>query len=359
MLVFETGGNETNRVRVANELVEGAWRTYRKRMNAAIDTAFDVQNEVIEEIGLERLPAEVVLLSAAAGIPISKNSEVNLKDPASVATYRLNIHTLACWAAWRESKTLYCVEPALAQCLSESPWPELTPIEALRLPSRMPVLVFPGSNESNGHPVVVGVRYDVEQDQDGRNSLEVRFNLLQSTVAPAWIEVAALRLTHGLLGECFDSFLASLDKGVPDSTRSELRNIVRESPFIRLAITTLLYLGGEPDIVKLVHPGTKPAIKESLKKRDPDRWRDLRDASIQMVGRGFQQLIERWEVEQKMDSGLPTGQSVRPHVRRAHSHLYWTGTGRQIPRVKFLLPIPVKGASIPVEKENTSTGRVG
>ena len=35
-----------------------------------------------------------------------------------------------------------------------------------------------------------------------------------------------------------------------------------------------------------------------------------------------------------------------PHMRRAHSHLYWTGVGRAVPRVPFLLPISVKGGRL-------------
>jgi hypothetical protein len=45
--------------------------------------------------------------------------------------------------------------------------------------------------------------------------------------------------------------------------------------------------------------------------------------------------------------------SVRPHMRRAHSHLYWTGAGRKQPRVKFLLPISVRGGALVEEPEES------
>ena len=35
--------------------------------------------------------------------------------------------------------------------------------------------------------------------------------------------------------------------------------------------------------------------------------------------------------------------SPRPHMRRAHWHLYWTGTGRTVPRVKWIAPVFVNG----------------
>jgi hypothetical protein len=37
----------------------------------------------------------------------------------------------------------------------------------------------------------------------------------------------------------------------------------------------------------------------------------------------------------------PTGITLKPHIRRAHWHLFWAGKGRGEPRVKWLPPIPV------------------
>lgn len=34
-----------------------------------------------------------------------------------------------------------------------------------------------------------------------------------------------------------------------------------------------------------------------------------------------------------------TGSRKRPHIRRAHWHLYWTGQGRTVPRVKWISPM--------------------
>lgn len=86
-----------------------------------------------------------------------------------------------------------------------------------------------------------------------------------------------------------------------------------------------------------------------MQRREPERWKDLRAPALFAVGTAYRAAIERWEQEQERDQGEPTGRTVRPHVRRAHAHLYWTGTGRRIPRVRFLLPIPVKGAPVPEE----------
>jgi hypothetical protein len=45
-------------------------------------------------------------------------------------------------------------------------------------------------------------------------------------------------------------------------------------------------------------------------------------------------------------SGMFSYISAEPHMRRAHSHLYWTGEGRKETRVRFLLPISVRGGRL-------------
>ncbi|HWT81971.1 MAG TPA: hypothetical protein VN648_24555, partial [Candidatus Methylomirabilis sp.] len=85
---------------------------------------------------------------------------------------------------------------------------------------------------------------------------------------------------------------------------------------------------------------------------------DLRPPSLFAVGTAYRAAVERWEIEQARETGVATGRRVRPHVRRAHAHLYWTGSGRQVPRVRFLLPIPVKGARVPEEAARVTEHRL-
>jgi len=123
-------------------------------------------------------------------------------------------------------------------------------------------------------------------------------------------------------------------------------------------LTVLLYLGGEPDLVRQVHPGTKPARERRMHRCDPDRWRDLRAPTLYAVGTAFRAAIERWEIEEQDQASPPVGRTVRPHVRRAHAHLYWTGPGRTASRVRFLLPVPVTGGSMPDEAPQPTEGPV-
>jgi hypothetical protein len=88
----------------------------------------------------------------------------------------------------------------------------------------------------------------------------------------------------------------------------------------------LLYLGGEPDLARIVHPGEKP-LKAKIERIDPKRYRDLAEPTVQSVGKAIAHDIEQWEIEHRSDEGVATGPEVRPHMRRAHSHPHWTGAG--------------------------------
>jgi hypothetical protein len=119
-----------------------------------------------------------------------------------------------------------------------------------------------------------------------------------------------------------------------------------------LTLTMLLYLGGEPELVRILHPGEKP-LKAKVARTGPERYRDLAEPTVQSVGKPFTQAVEQWEFQHSGDEGVATGHTVRPQMRRAHSQLYWTGAGRKQPRVKFLLPTSVRGGALVEEPEES------
>ena len=99
-------------------------------------------------------------------------------------------------------------------------------------------------------------------------------------------------------------------------------------------------------------PARNRQIRPTLQKRAPDRYNDLREPKIHAVGKSFTRAIERWEIEHLPEKDNESSRTMRPHMRRAHAHLYWTGEGREMPRVRFLLPISVKGGKLVEEREN-------
>jgi hypothetical protein len=70
-----------------------------------------------------------------------------------------------------------------------------------------------------------------------------------------------------------------------------------------LTLTMLLYLGGEPDLVLIIHPGEKP-LNAEIARTDPDRYRDLAEPTVQSVGKAFTRAIEHWEIKHRGDQGV-------------------------------------------------------
>jgi hypothetical protein len=147
--------------------------------------------------------------------------------------------------------------------------------------------------------------------------------------------------------------MESVNKGQRGALNDEDRRLWGDS-ISGLALTLLLYLAGYPDVVKFVHPGQKPFVKPKLARTDPERFKDLREPTTFAVGKRYTRAIELWEIAHRDDPGIATGRTIRPHMRRAHSHLYWTGKGREIPRVNFVLPITVRGGKLVEEPEHAT-----
>jgi hypothetical protein len=115
------------------------------------------------------------------------------------------------------------------------------------------------------------------------------------------------------------------------------------------ALNTLLYILGENEIARTIHPGSKPSLPQGKPINKIQRLAvDLaKPIELEIGGQYAAKAIEHWGSDD--GQGLPpepqsTGHTVRPHIRSAHAHLYWTGQGKTIPVVKYLPPIAVKGA---------------
>jgi hypothetical protein len=333
--------------------VEAAWRQFRNSDERLwLTRSLEARQTYLDFIGLKSCPPEVALPGAltwnlvalrearARGERIGKY--VSIQGSMLVNT----VHT---WAAYRQAKTIYEIEPALAQCLVRSPWPAETPTAALRLPSLCPVLSIP---RQDGRINYVAATYDLLTGAEASGAFELRLSML-TVDGERWLPISLLHLARPTLSECVEAAAAEArahggPKEAVDMWRNDLSG---------LALTILLYLAGEPDLVRIVHPGAKP-IKAKLERTDSERYRDLKEPSTFSVGKAFARAIERWEIEHRGDEGLASGHTLRPHMRRAHSHLYWTGEGRTRPRVKFLLPISVRGGKLIDEPQHPTETRV-
>ena len=116
---------------------------------------------------------------------------------------------------------------------------------------------------------------------------------------------------------------------------------------IKKSVNTLLYILGDADVVKEVHPGANPKKKNIFTYQDKVYGKS---PTIHKVGKKYRKLIERYELdfqEPHIHNGnKDTGRTVRPHIRGAHFQGFWTGRGRQILEIKFVMACFVQGKSI-------------
>lgn len=322
--------------------VEQAWRKFK---NSEYDWMVSESVKLTKDgycdvRGIGKLPNEILVPIELAATLASQASGKSFHGNYEIADLG---QTIACWAAYREAKTIYFVEDCLAECLAKTSWPEKVPVEALNLPSRCPVFAFLHEGETE----YVAVFYNFTPDQKLPLDLELRLVVLRGT---AWHTMGIISLAGDDLGDCVKGAAKNYEKySAPFSQKGvPITPAFYKSSEVGLILTLLLYLAGEPDIVKIVHPGVRPDKSEKLKRKEPERWKDIHEPKEYILGQSFRKAIERREIEHSQQAldGPGTGKAIRPHMRRAHAHLYWTGTQRNIPRVKFLLPVSVKGGII-------------
>ena len=104
-----------------------------------------------------------------------------------------------------------------------------------------------------------------------------------------------------------------------------------------IVILAAYYLASEnPDIRQIKTPKAKRPKNASGKRLNYRRWEV-----------GYREGASIEKMLQQSEPAEPTGKShkvlykMRPHVRRAHWHHYWTGRGRQKLVVKWIAPILV------------------
>lgn len=102
-------------------------------------------------------------------------------------------------------------------------------------------------------------------------------------------------------------------------------------------ISLLLYLCSEsPDYGGRQPPGNPQPVKTKKGPRlFPPKQPQVWDVGVH-IGAALRQAADH-----QTSTPAGGGKSKRPHVRRAHWHLYWTGKGRQIPKLNWLPPIPI------------------
>ena len=292
--------------------------------------------------------------------------------------------------AYRGGKQVYQLTRELTRELAKLQMPLRLPMRELRLPRQGCVLDFTEHLGADHPQAVVFVSYDV-YDETATHISAVTFR--PGSTAP-W-QVASipadlsgrsvwqahqdtLRAGREHLVQGLQQIRARLD-ALPELQRvqallrddmplrlqaqweAEIRNYdkylgqtpedwVAENPVLPLVVNTLLYLQGDPDVVKTVHPGMRPVRKP---KQAPNleklaRRLDNAEPTVQRIGERFTAAIKLYEIERaKMKAEHEARGTKCPHLRAPHPHVYRIGEGRLDVVVKFLGWIGVKGAEVP------------
>lgn len=329
--------NELNRSSLP--ISELAWCKVRHEITPRLQDTMRQLPHFLAHLNLSRLPPQVVCPGSLLlnWLAVTQPGLAPLEQIAMA-------ENLLVWAAYRDAKTVWRIEPCLLDALSDCPWPDETPMTAIRLPSRCPVLEWQGPEGS----IVVSACYDLLTGQEGTGKIELRLQWLHEH---RWVPLAILYNDAPTVSAALEQAQAATLDAVRkiQSTAIDVGAPFR-SDLARMAVILLLYLSGEPDLVRRVHSGTKPERDARMRRKDPERWTDIREPTVWDVGVEYRKALERWEIEREREiAAHSSDRSVRPHMRRAHAHLYWTGPGRTEPRVRFLLPIAVKGKQVEEE----------
>lgn len=341
---------------------ELAWRRFRKsspgllnileqaeprrdQIHADLETNFEGYNRAAVEKALLQIPL-------CSRLPYLESRALYPNETEDLA--RAHGDAIAFWSAYRSHKRIYRIEHKIAEALTDATWPGNCPIEALVVPmSGMVIQVdSPSSHRiADMNSMSFGILLDLSWQTPFMGDMALKImHLLSDSAVP--LPIAVLELNKPTINQAYDDDRRirelRISEGVAarefsQNDANEVKGVLDRQ--IRMVINTMLYIVGNEDVVKEVHSGSchRKRSENPVKER---RFQDLADPEIFRVGQKYASAIERWEVEESSASesrGRPN-RSVRPHLRGAHMHLYWTGPeGRKVQLPRFLLPIPVKG----------------
>lgn len=346
-------------------LIELAWRSFRRECahNLQDITAF---RSVWERGAGRTIPSPIVIPWMAAyayieRLPGAEATPIDRKGSFADA--------LAFFSAYRKTKRVYRFEDRLIEALEHCKWPEALPCEAIQLPANGIVLDLPftvikglrGQVPANGR-LIVGCYYDLRSGHEMESGQEIRIVVLNNEPGIEGLTSidqtlpslqAALGQNDERLKRVYEKNkgnLARKDIWEAEYNRLQSNPDCHDIPHIYTILTALLYLTGQEDVVEAVN-NDRPQ-KTSKNPIKAQRFSDLAEPKVFRVGGEFVSTLDRWEREER-EAAEKTGRTVRPHLRAAHSHLYWTGEGRKTARVRFIMPIQVKGGTVDKTGEAT------
>ncbi|WP_284352677.1 hypothetical protein [Roseisolibacter agri] len=288
----------------------------------------------------------------------------------------------AFFGAWRREKRVYRLTPELAAELRDVPWPGAYPCAHFRLPDAGVVLEVP-ADPARGEPartLTAHVDLSVLESPTVATRLAVLVHELEMSADMLRLRpLAIIELGGGTLGDAVGAIRHAVAethaaRGAPDHSHLPARERAvldatdawdETSPAARLAVNTLLYVLGEPDVVRTVADARAqgPRLVRHLRAAPPPacdqrpearRAADLAEPDVYLVGTRYAAAVRRHGIAAaarehgtamggRPGPASPPGRTVRPHLRAAHWHLYWVGPGRTTPALRFIPTTVVHG----------------
>lgn len=241
---------------------------------------------------------------------------------------------VAAVGTWRLSKGIYRYDEDLTRELIDTPMSEQTPTAVFyNLPELCVYIDTPYSSYYSGF--FAHLEYDLKP------------NVRYSSNAHAHSELRLLYLPRekDILGNSVHVMLHIDNKSIIDSLREIYGPKSREMlENINEDLSVLLYLcSEEPDL------GGKepPKYAEPKRIKGGYKWIPKQKPEIWDVGVRLGAAIRHYRASKSRspEDTEPTGRTVRPHIRRAHWHGYWTGPRKEPAQQryihKWIPPIPV------------------
>jgi len=244
-------------------------------------------------------------------------------------------------AAWRPTQGIYRFHPTLLEALWETPVTGELPVELLRqLPEWCVYVETPGRSVGEGKPIHGFFAQLVHRPELERDDLLLGLDF--DSPLEFMVDVETIPLV-GTLEESLRLGETERVNRVPDWYVDRL---VAASRPIASLVSLLLYLCSLEaelrDALGKKERPTKPVPKRRKRKGTLSRLPAAKEATVWETAFGLGHRLE--EAAAVADGSEPVGRTVRPHVRRAHWHSYWTGPrdGKRTRTLRWISPLLVK-----------------
>jgi len=254
-----------------------------------------------------------------------------------------DVGRLGAVGTWRYSQGIYRFHPETLKALSKTSLDGEIPAEVLlRLPEWCVYIETPDLSCSGYN--LFGFFAHLEWDVNtGRRELRLVLDT-ESELLPMPLHLGGNIIdvvNKALIETHVQGTLAGATLPVP--SQKVVTDLAAE---IAPLVSLLLYLcADEPEIEDRRHPGYRPQRPQPTRVKGGWRLFPAQSPRTWLVGENIGRAISA--SRENLGPGEETGRSVKPHLRRAHWHGFWSGPkkGDRQFRYKWLPPIPVNPES--------------